>query len=168
MHSNVIIGVDPGSNVTGYGIVELRGNSFSPLIYGTVDISNINLRSKSLEYIFRDLSYLIETYSPEVLSLEKVFYHKNVRSTLVLGEVRGIVLLLAGLYNMKVMEFTPTQIKSALTGYGRAGKAQLQFVVKRLLSIQDEIDLDASDALALSLCAGLEILGNRCLPISKV
>lgn len=163
-----IIGVDPGSNVTGYGIIELKGNSFSPIVYGAIDISNISLPSKGLEHIFKSLSYLIEAYNPEVLSLEKVFYHKNVKSALILGEVRGIALLLAGLYNMRVMEFTPTQIKNALTGYGRAGKAQLKFVVKRLLSIQEEIELDASDALALSLCASLEILGDRCLPISKV
>lgn len=168
MLNSVIIGVDPGSNVTGYGILEVRENSFIPLTYGTIDISDVNLRSKSLEYVFKALSSLIETYNPQILSLEKVFYYRNIKSSLILGEVRGVVLLLAGLYNIRVMEFSSTHVKNAITGYGRAGKTQVRFMVKKLLSIEDEMKLDASDALALSLCAGLELLGNRCLPISKV
>ncbi|HHV81710.1 MAG: crossover junction endodeoxyribonuclease RuvC [Dictyoglomi bacterium] len=168
MHSDVIIGVDPGSNITGYGILESGGNVFIPLSYGTINVPDLNSRPEDLKCIFKSLSSLIETFNPQVLSLEKVFYYRNVRSSLVLGEVRGIILLLAGLYNIKVMEFTSTQIKSSLTGYGRAGKTQVRFMVKKLLSIQDEIELDASDALALSLCAGLELSRDRCLPILKV
>jgi len=168
MHSDVIIGVDPGSDTTGYGILESRGNAFIPLSYGTINVPDLDSRPEDLRCIFKSLSSLIETFNPQVLSLEKVFYYRNVRSSLVLGEVRGIILLLAGLYNIKVMEFTSTQIKSSLTGYGRAGKTQVRFMVKKLLSIQDEIELDASDALALSLCAGLELSRDRCLPILKV
>lgn len=168
MHSNIIIGVDPGSHITGYGIIELRDRTFLLLNYGVIDTSKKESRLKALEFIFRELSSVLETFKPQIISLEKVFYYKNVKSSIVLGEVRGIVLLLAGLYSLEVMEFNSTQVKNSLTGYGRAGKEQIKFIVKKLLSIQQDIPVDASDALALSLCAGLEILGRRCSPILKV
>lgn len=167
MHSDIIVGVDPGSHITGYGVIELKNRTFLLLNYGTIDTSKEDLRSRALEFIFRELSSVLETFKPRVISLEKVFYYKNVKSSIILGEVRGIVLLLAGLYGLEVMEFNPTQVKNSLTGYGRADKAQIKFIVKKLLSIQQDIPIDASDALALSLCAGLEILGRRCSPILK-
>ncbi|MGC8972183.1 MAG: crossover junction endodeoxyribonuclease RuvC [bacterium] len=168
MHSNIIVGVDPGSYITGYGVIELRDRSFLLLNYGIIDTSKEDLRSKVLESIFRELSSVLETFKPQVISLERVFYYKNVKTSIILGEVRGVVLLLASLYNLEVMEFNPTQVKNSLTGYGRADKAQIRFIVKKLLSIQQDIPIDASDALALSLCAGLEILGRRCSPILRV
>ncbi|MCX7796291.1 MAG: crossover junction endodeoxyribonuclease RuvC [bacterium] len=168
MHNDIIIGIDPGSNITGYGLIELKTNSFFPIDYGVIDISKENSRSKSLEFIFKNLSMILETFNPRILSLEKVFYYKNVKTSIVLGEVRGIILLLAGLYNLEVLEFSSTQIKSSLTGYGRADKSQVRFMVKKLLSVQDDIPTDASDALALCLCAGLEVLGRQCFPTLKV
>lgn len=168
MHNDIIIGVDPGSNITGYGLIELKGGSFFLLEYGIIDTSKECSRSKSLELIFKNLSLVIETFEPRILSLEDIFYYKNVKSSIVLGEVRGIILLLAGLYNLDVMEFSSTQVKSILTGYGRADKTQVRYMVERLLSVQENIPTDASDALALCLCAGLEILGKQCFPISKV
>ncbi|MBC7320843.1 crossover junction endodeoxyribonuclease RuvC [bacterium] len=167
MHNDIILGIDPGSNITGYGVVELKDRTFFPIDYGIIDTSREDSRSKSLELIFKNLSLVLETFEPKVLSLEKVFYYKNVKSSIVLGEVRGVILLLAGLYNLEVMEFPSTQVKSSLTGYGRADKAQVRFMVKKLLSIQEDVPTDASDALALCLCAGLEILGKRCFPILK-
>jgi len=167
MRNDVILGVDPGSNITGYGVIKLEASSFSPVDYGIIDTSREDSRSKSLGTIFRNLSLILETFGPKVLSLEKVFYYKNVKSSIVLGEVRGVILLLADLYNLEVMEFPSTQVKSFLTGYGRADKTQVRFMVKKLLSIREDVPTDASDALALCLCAGLEILGKQCFPILK-
>jgi crossover junction endodeoxyribonuclease RuvC len=167
MH-NVIIGVDPGSNITGYGIIKLERKFFSLLDYGIIDTSDEKFCPKSLEIIFKNLSSVIEVFKPQILSLEKVFYHRNVKSSIILGEVRGIVLLLGSLYRLDIMEFNSTQVKSSIAGYGRASKTQVRFMVKRLLSINEDIPTDASDALALSLCAGLEVLGSQCFPILKV
>ncbi len=167
MH-NVIIGVDPGSNITGYGIIKVERKFFSLLDYGIIDTSDENFRPKSLEIIFKNLSSIIEFFKPQVLSLEKAFYYRNVKSSIILGEVRGIVLLLASLYDLDIMEFNSTQVKSSIAGYGRASKTQVRFMVKRLLSINEDIPTDASDALALSLCAGFEVLGSQCFPILKV
>lgn len=168
MHNDIIIGIDPGSNITGYGLIEVKGSSFFLLDYGIIDISKEGFRSKSLKLIFKNLALVIETFEPKILSLEDIFYYKNVKSSIVLGEVRGIILLLAGLYNLDVIEFSSTQVKSVLTGYGRADKRQVRFMVERLLSVRNNIPTDASDALALCLCAGLEILGKQCFPTSKV
>lgn len=167
MHNDIIIGIDPGSDITGYGLIKLKGSSFLSLDYGIIDISKEKFRPKSLESIFKSLSLVLKTFEPKILSLEKVFYYKNAKSSIVLGEVRGIILLLAGLYNLEVIEFSSTQVKSTLTGYGKADKTQVRFMVKKLLSLKDDIPTDASDALALCLCAGLEILGKQCFPMLK-
>lgn len=167
MHNDIIIGIDPGSDITGYGLIKLKGSSFLSLDYGIIDISKEKFRPKSLEFIFKSLSLVLKTFEPKILSLEKVFYYKNAKSSIVLGEVRGIILLLAGLYNLEVIEFSSTQVKSTLTGYGKADKTQVRFMVKKLLSLKDDIPTDASDALALCLCAGLEILGKQCFPMLK-
>lgn len=167
MHNDIIIGIDPGSDITGYGLIKLKGSSFLSLDYGIIDTSKEKFRPKSLEFIFKSLSLVLKTFEPKILSLEKVFYYKNAKSSIVLGEVRGIILLLAGLYNLEVIEFSSTQVKSTLTGYGKADKTQVRFMVKKLLSLKDDIPTDASDALALCLCAGLEILGKQCFPMLK-
>lgn len=167
MHNDIIIGIDPGSDITGYGLIKLKGSSFLSLDYGIIDTSKEKFRPKSLESIFKSLSLVLKTFEPKILSLEKVFYYKNAKSSIVLGEVRGIILLLAGLYNLEVIEFSSTQVKSTLTGYGKADKTQVRFMVKKLLSLKDDIPTDASDALALCLCAGFEILGKQCFPMLK-
>lgn len=168
-NQNVIIGIDPGSRVTGYGIIRLEGNAFFPLTlsYGGIDLSNLTSKTQALGVIFREISERIEAFKPSVLSLERIFYYKNVKSAFTLGEVRGVILLLAGIYRLDLMEFTPTEVKSFLIGYGKADKYQIAFIVKRLLNISEDLELDTTDALALSLCAGLKLLGEKCLPILK-
>jgi crossover junction endodeoxyribonuclease RuvC len=167
MPKQTIIGIDPGSRVTGYGIVSIEGGNFLPLGYGSIDTSTLNSKPKVLETIFRGISEKIEMFSPNILSLERIFYYKNISSAFVLGEVRGVILLLAGIYKLELMEFTSTEVKNSLIGYGRADKSQVSFVVKRLLNVSEDLELDVTDALALSLCAGLKVMGEKCLPTLK-
>ncbi|MGB9683082.1 MAG: crossover junction endodeoxyribonuclease RuvC [bacterium] len=167
MHNQVIIGIDPGSRITGYGIVRVEGGRFLSLSYGSIDTSTLGSKSEILEIIFKSISEKIESFKPDILSLERIFYYKNIKSAFILGEVRGVILLLAGLYRLELMEFTSTEVKNSLIGYGRAKKSQISFIVKRLLNLTGDLELDITDALALSLCAGLRVMGEKCLPILK-
>lgn len=167
LNQDIIIGIDPGSQITGYGIIRVERNIFSPLSYGSIDTSNLVSKTQALKVIFKEISERIEAFKPNILSLERIFYYKNIKSAFILGEVRGVILLLAGIYKLELMEFTSTEVKNSLIGYGRADKSQIAFIVKKLLNISEDLGLDTTDALALSLCGGLKLLGEKCLPISK-
>lgn len=154
----IIAGVDPGSRVTGYGVIKVTGNRFQCLDYGTVSTTGRSdppeLKDR-LNKIFMSLSDVFEKYSPEFLVVESVFYSRNVHSSLLLGHVRGVILLAAARANLSVVEYSPLEVKKAVTGYGRADKAQVQSMVKTLLNLERVPEPnDAADALALALCQG--------------
>ena len=154
----IIAGVDPGSRVTGYGVIRVTGNRFQCLDYGaisTVGRSDSPELKDRLNKIFIALSDILEKYSPEFLVVESVFYARNVHSSLLLGHVRGVILLAAARANLPVVEYSPLEVKKAVTGYGRADKAQVQSMVKTLLNLESIPEPnDASDALALAICQG--------------
>ncbi len=151
-----IIGIDPGTICCGYGIVDSVNNS--KLIH--VTSGEIKLKKKDplpnrLQIVYDSLLSVINEYKPDQLSLEKIFYHKSIRSALTLGSVRGIVLLLAAQNELSLFEYNPTEVKMALTGYGRAEKRQVQEMVKRILNLDPSLGPlteDRTDALALSIC----------------
>ena len=154
----IIAGVDPGSRVTGYGIIKVTGNHFQCLDYGAISTTGrgdpSDLKDRLLK-IFNALSEVLTKYTPEYLVVESVFYARNVHSSLLLGHVRGIILLAAAQANLPVVEYSPLEVKKAVTGYGRAGKEQVQAMVKTLLNLESVPQPhDASDALALALCQG--------------
>ena len=148
-----IIGIDPGLACTGFGIIEVNNNNLNLIDYGVVKTNSKELLNIRLNTIYEDLKYIIKKYKPTAMSVEQIFYGKNVKSALLLGHSRGIPLLLSAKFNLTLYEFSARRIKQSLTGNGNASKEQVQFMVKNLLSI-DQLPnpTDASDALAAAIC----------------
>jgi len=153
-----IIGIDPGTVCCGYGIVESRGTARLAPTYVTADDIKLNPKESlpdRLKLLYSSLSLVVNEYKPDCLSLEKIFYHKSIRSAFALGSTRGVVLLLAAQNNLPVSEYNPTEVKMALTGYGRAEKRQVQEMVKIILNLKSstrKFSEDTTDALALCIC----------------
>ena len=148
-----IIGIDPGLLCTGFGILDISGNEFSIVDYGVVKTNSKDPLNIRLKTIYEDLEYIINRYKPSVMSIEQIFYGKNVKAALLLGHARGIPMLLSANNGLPLFEFSARRIKQSLTGNGNATKEQVQFMVKNLLSM-DKIPepIDASDALAIAIC----------------
>jgi len=145
-----VLGIDPGTKVMGYGVVEEERGKLQPVGKGT--ISPTGELAERLGRLYEGLQELIRTFSPDAVVIESPFYAKNVLSTLKLGQVQGVVVLAANHASLNSCSYTPMEIKSALVGYGRATKAQVREMVKRLLGIDGALPLDASDALAVAIC----------------
>lgn len=153
----VVLGVDPGSDVTGYGVV--KGNSrassseYYLLEYGAIRPNRSAPFPQKLLLIFNRISEILERFRPEALALEDIFHAMNARSALRLGHARGAVLLAAARAEVPVYEYSALQIKGAVTGYGRAEKRQVQAMIKLLLNLEALPEpLDAADALAAAVC----------------
>ena len=145
-----ILGIDPGSRITGYGIIDVCGNKTQYLASGCIRLGGGPVAGR-LGQIFADIQTLIELHQPEVMAIEQVFVGKNVSSALKLGQARGAAICAGANANLLVSEYTPTQIKQTVTGGGRAAKKQIQHMVKILLNVQGDIAEDAADALAVAL-----------------
>ncbi len=148
----IIIGIDPGTTQIGFGIIKNEGNRFESLDYGI--IKNLG-KDKLLDYknTSQAISKLIKKYSPDIASVEKLFFFKNQKTVMSVGEMRGVIMLTFANHNLPVLEFTPLQVKQALSGYGRADKNQVQRMVRLVLGIKEEIKPDdAADALAIAIC----------------
>jgi len=150
----IALGVDSGSLSTGYGVVERRGSSYRSLDYGAIKNSSKTPHAERLLVIHERLAEVIERFRPSILSLEGVFFSKNAQSALKLGQVRGAVMVTAASRGVEIREFSPAEVKSSVTGYGRAEKEQVQKMVKGMLGLSSiPRPHDAADALALALCA---------------
>jgi crossover junction endodeoxyribonuclease RuvC len=150
----IVIGVDPGLARLGYGVIEVSQTDIRPVCYGCIETSGKDSRaSERLLKIYTDLGALFDKYSPAHISLEKLFFTRNVSSAMSVSEVRGIILLAAEQRTIPITEYTPNQVKQAITGSGRADKRQVQEMIKRLLRL-DAIPApdDAADALSIALC----------------
>ena len=150
----VILGVDPGSSILGFGLIKKNGQKLSHLENGFIHLEKKLSMQEKLARIYDELWQVIQKFSPTHFVLEKIFYHKNAVTVQRLGEVRGICLLLAQKHNMDVHEFSARQAKQAVTSYGNASKEQMQQMVKKLLCLKDLAEENASDALALAICYG--------------
>jgi len=154
-----IIGIDPGTVCCGYGIVE-SGNTRPGSQLRYVTAGDVKLKKKDplpdrLKILHDSLNAIMREYRPSTLCLEKIFYHRSVHSAFALGSTRGVVLLLAAEHGIPVFEYNPTELKMALTGYGRAEKRQVQEMVKRILDLtvsNPSMSEDSTDALALCIC----------------
>lgn len=145
-----VFGFDPGSYSAGYGIIEeVKGELFH-LDSGVIPIKG-NLPQRLLE-LYCTVEQLLVEFQPDVLVCETPFLHRNVKTTLRLGQIQGVVILMASLRSIPFFEYTPREVKEAVTGYGAAPKEQVREMVKRLLRTDGQIQLDASDALAVALC----------------
>lgn len=149
----IILGIDPGTAITGYGVVDYRGNHFSVLTYGCIRTEANTPLALRLKLIYQGLTELILKYRPEHLAVEELFFNKNVRTALAVGHARGITLLAGANAAIPIYEYTPLQVKQAVVGYGRAEKQQIQYMVKMLLGLADipKPD-DVADALAIAIC----------------
>jgi crossover junction endodeoxyribonuclease RuvC len=147
-----ILGIDPGSRMTGWGLVQFKDQKLTYISSGTLFLQKEPTFQSRLLKLHKELQKIMETYQPEHVSLERVFVAKNADSALKLGHARGVILLTAGLKDLCVSEYAPTEVKQALTGQGRAAKEQVQAVLTMLLGPQTFKTLDASDALALCVC----------------
>lgn len=146
-----ILGIDPGSRVTGYGIVEAGKNKVVFVDCGVVKVSgdDFSLRLKNIFYALGDV---ITEYGPGELAIEKVFVHRNVTSALKLGQARGAALLAAATRGLDVFEYSPNEIKQAVTGRGHADKVQIQHMIRVLMGMREPPVADAADALAVAIC----------------
>lgn len=147
-----ILGVDPGSIVTGWGLVELEGNQLRHVAHGIVATSTALSQAERLRQIHCGLEVVIEQYRPADMSLEKVFFSRNVQSALKLGQARGMAMLAAAQNQIAVSEYSATEIKVAVVGYGHATKEQIQKMVSALLDLRGSLRGDAADALAAAIC----------------
>lgn len=150
----IVLGVDPGSLCTGYGLVESGPRVHRALEWGVIRSAASASQPERLAGIYRNLREIARRFNPQVVALEGVFYCKNAQSALKLGQVRGAIMMAALEEGVEIREFSPAEVKVAVTGYGRAEKAQVQAMVKTILGLSELPEPhDAADALALALCA---------------
>jgi crossover junction endodeoxyribonuclease RuvC len=147
-----ILGVDPGSIVTGWGLVELEGNQLRHVANGVIGTSTALGQADRLLQIHCGIEEIIKRYRPRAVSLEKVFFSHNAQSALKLGQARGMAMLAAAQNQIDVSEYSATEIKVAVVGYGHASKEQIQKMVSALLDLRGSLRSDAADALAAAIC----------------
>ena len=152
-----VFGIDCGTEITGFGVVEPdEGSREARLVcvaLGAIRLKKTKTTPERLEQVFRELTFELERWRPDVVVIEEVFYSVNAKSALKLGQVRGVALLAAACKGLPVAEYAPLKIKSSVVGYGLAKKEQVQFMVARLLGLAElPQPADAADALAIAIC----------------
>jgi crossover junction endodeoxyribonuclease RuvC len=147
----VILGIDPGSNITGFGIIEAIGNKQHYLTSGSIKIKKSTFSSQ-LQQIYQGIIRLVTLYQPKEVAIEQVFVHINVNSALKLGQARGVAIVAAAQDGVKFAEYSARQVKQAVVGYGNAQKLQVQHMVKLLLKLPNKLAEDEADALAIAIC----------------
>jgi len=149
---DIILGIDPGSRVTGFGVIASDGNRHRYLTSGCITMSTQQPLAERLEKIFTDLNDVITAHAPAVAAIEQVFVYKNANVALKLGQARGAAIVAVAKHALPLAEYSPRSIKSAVVGYGGADKIQVQHMIKRLLNLNAVPPSDAADALAVALC----------------
>lgn len=147
-----ILGIDPGTRITGYGIIDVEGNRLRHVDNGIIKTSSGDPLPTRLKNIYDGLTRVISEFTPQGVAIEQVFLAKNPRAALTLGHARGTAVLAAVNLGMIVEEYSALQVKSSVVGYGHAGKQQVQQMVKALLNLPEIAQEDASDALAVAIC----------------
>ena len=156
-----IIGIDPGYAIMGYGILDYKGNKFTPVEYGAITTEAKTPAEERLMILYDELTKIIEKFRPDEASVEELFYNTNATTAIMVGEARGMALLACAKGGVRISEYTPLQIKSSLTGYGRADKKQVQTMVKMILGLKEVPKPDdTADALAAAICHAHHA-GNR-------
>lgn len=147
----VILGIDPGSRLTGFGVIRSAGNSYQYIASGCIRTQQGEFNQRLL-HIYQSLKEIIQKYQPEEAAIEQVFMHKNASSALKLGHARGAAIIALLEATQIIGEYSPREIKQAVIGYGAAEKVQVQAMVKRLLNLSSVPQADAADALAVAIC----------------
>ena len=147
-----VLGIDPGSRITGYGVVEQHGSSLLHIDNGAIFTDKADDFPGRLKLIFEGIVRMVAEFQPEVVAVEDIFFSTNARSALKLGQARGAAIAAAVHSGLPVFEYTALQVKQAVVGEGRAGKDQVQKMIKALLGLPEVAQADASDALAVAVC----------------
>lgn len=147
-----VMGIDPGLALMGYGVIESDGNRFRTIDYGVIDTPADMSEPDRLLLLWKELNVLLEKYKPDAVSVEELFFNKNVKTAISIGQARGVILLAVKNCGIPLYEYTPLQAKQAVVGYGRAEKKQIQLMVKTILNLSEipKPD-DAADALAIAI-----------------
>jgi len=147
-----ILGIDPGSRAAGYGLIEVAGARLNFVACGVIRVATAGTFGERLLEIHQGIAEVIETHQPDLAAIEEVFMAKNANSALKLGQARGVLILAALQAGLPLAEYSPRQIKQAAAGYGNADKAQIQHMVRVILSLNKTPSHDAADALAVAIC----------------
>ena len=150
-----ILGIDPGYAILGYGLVDYNGSKFSIVKYGVVTTEANTSMPERLKVLYSELMDIIAEHEPDVASIEELFFNSNAKTAIKVGEARGAAILACANSGLEIYEYTPLQIKQALSGYGRAEKQQIQQIVKSILGLKEVPKPDdAADAVAAAICHG--------------
>ncbi|MDO4281046.1 MAG: crossover junction endodeoxyribonuclease RuvC [Peptococcaceae bacterium] len=149
----IILGLDPGTATTGYGVIRMNHFKISAIAYGTILTKPEMAMENRLEVIYEDLGQVLEQYRPDEVAIEKLFFGRNTTTAITVGQARGVLLLRLAQAGLPIGEYTPMQVKKALVGYGSAEKKQVQYMVQNFLNLPEipKPD-DAADALAIAIC----------------
>ncbi len=149
----IVIGIDPGLATVGFGVLRKEENGIMPVSYGCIRTSSEKQTPERLLEIYAEINALFDKYRPDAVAVERLFFNKNVTNAMSVSEARGVIFLAAQQKNIPLFEYTPNQVKQAITGSGRADKKQMQEMIKRLLNL-DEVPQpdDAADGLSIALC----------------
>lgn len=149
----LVMGIDPGFAITGYGIVKYEGNKFSPIEYGTILTKAGEPFDHRLLKLDREMSVIIDRFKPDAVSIEELFFNTNIKTAIMAAHGRGVAMAAAARAGIEIFEYTPLQVKQSVVGYGRAEKKQVQQMVKAILNLPDipKPD-DVADALAIAVC----------------
>ncbi len=154
----IILGIDPGTATTGYGLVEKIGRDLSCLDYGSIETSPCFSDAERLECLYDELSLLMRKTKPDVLAVEKLYFFKNSKTAMTVAQAKGVILLAGAKKRIPIFEFTPLQMKTVVAGYGRAEKSQIQKMVKVILNLKKiPRPDDAADALGIAICCARQV-----------
>jgi crossover junction endodeoxyribonuclease RuvC len=148
-----VLGIDPGTAITGWGLVSREGDALTLLDYGTISTSPDTALPQRLQNIYRELGHIASHHQPDAAAVEKLFFNKNARTAMAVGQARGVALLAMADAGLPLHEYTPLEVKQSVSGYGRASKEQIQKLVQMLLGLDfiPQPD-DAADAIAVAIC----------------
>ncbi len=157
-----ILGIDPGYAILGYGIIDKIGNRFEVIDYGSVTTGAGERMPDRLKHLYYSLMNIIDVYNPDEAAVEELFFNTNTKTAIKVGQARGVAILACANSGIHIEEYTPLQIKQALTGYGRADKKQVQLMVKTILNLKEVPKPDdTADALAAAICHGNSASGRK-------
>lgn len=148
----IILGIDPGSRITGYGVIKEYNRKIEYIDSGCIRTTPENDLSERLLQIYNGICHLMDQHAPKEVAIEQVFMHQNPNSALKLGHARGVAMVAAASHRVKVSEYSPREIKQTVVGYGGAEKAQVSHMVVHLLALNSSPQTDAADALAIAIC----------------
>lgn len=150
-----ILGIDPGYAIVGWGVLEYNNVRFDTIRYGSITTLPETQFDKRLNEIYDDMCQVLDKFKPDCMSIEKLYFNSNITTGIDVAQARGVIMLAAAQRNIKIYEYTPLQVKVAVTGYGYAEKHQVQEMVRNILRLKSAVKLDdTADALALAICHG--------------